>query len=543
MVIAPGLLVELAPTQMATKGVLITQFDLESIERLGLVKIDLLGIRGLTCWAMWPRRWRSGGKGSELAGETGKSSPAGRRAGGRLDLLRPSRGRPADCGDRRARADDRLLPDRSPGMRATLKEVRARSVDDLMAALALYRPGPLTGGLKDAFVARYRGLQPASTLHPALEPLLGDTYGVILYQEQVLRIAHELAGLTLAEADLLRRAMSHFDPGKQMQQLKERFIAGALSRSGMPESIAERTWELMAAFAGYGFPKAHAASYARVAWQSAWCKTHHRRCSWRRCWRTGRLLWAAGVPDGSAPAGAEAAPTAGQLRPARVQRPLPGGPADPVHGPEPGARADPPHPGAHPALPPLHVLSRFPGAGRSRPIEAENLARAGALEGFGSIPALLSQLEGGGWRGGQLPLFELGGADMPDWSLEQKTAAQEAVLGVGLAAHPLELAAAQIADAGALNTVEAAGRLGQRVRVAGMRQTWRRSRTASGDYIYFMALEDLEGMLEVVIAGPAYRRERAVFSGRAPFVLEGVVELDMERGEPFIRAERAWRLG
>jgi DNA polymerase III alpha subunit len=105
--------------------------------------------------------------------------------------------------------------------------------------------------------------------------LLSDTYGVILYQEQVLRIAHELAGLSLADADLLRRAMSHFDPGKQMQMLKERFIAGAAERNGVPEAQAERIWELMAAFAGYGFPKAHAASYARVAWQSAWCKAHY----------------------------------------------------------------------------------------------------------------------------------------------------------------------------------------------------------------------------------------------------------------------------
>jgi DNA polymerase III alpha subunit len=156
-------------------------------------------------------------------------------------------------------------------MRATLKEIQARSVDDLMVALALYRPGPLTGGLKDDFVRRHRGLEPVAHIHPALAPLLSDTYGVILYQEQVLRIAHELAGLSLADADLLRRAMSHFDPGEQMKTLRARFIAGAQARSGVPETVGERVWELMAAFAGYGFPKAHAASYAQVAWQIAWC--------------------------------------------------------------------------------------------------------------------------------------------------------------------------------------------------------------------------------------------------------------------------------
>ncbi len=97
---------------------------------------------------------------------------------------------------------------------------------------------------------------------------------MILYQEQVLRIAHELAGFSLAEADLLRRAMSHFDPGKQMQYLQQKFVAEAQARNGVPPETGEQIWEMMAAFAGYGFPKAHAASYAQVSWRSAWCKTH-----------------------------------------------------------------------------------------------------------------------------------------------------------------------------------------------------------------------------------------------------------------------------
>ena len=168
--------------------------------------------------------------------------------------------------------------------------------------------------------------------------------------------------------------------------------------------------------------------------------------------------------------------------------------------------------------------------------------RSGALEGFGAIPALLRQLERGGWRGGQLPLFDLETSGGEDWTLAEKAAAQEAVLGAGLVAHPLELQADQLASAGALTTVEAAARLSQRVRVAGMRQTWRRSRTTAGDYIYFMALEDLEGMLDVVILGEVYRRYRSALSGPGPYVLEGVVEFDPEKGEPFIRLERIWKV-
>lgn len=143
-----------------------------------------------------------------------------------------------------------------------------------MAALALYRPGPLTGGLKDAFVRRFKGDEEVRHLHPSLAPLLDETFGVILYQEQVLRIAHELAGFSLVEADLLRRAMSHFDPGQRMQELREKFVAESHARNSVPVETGERVWEMMAAFAGYGFPKAHAASYAQIAWRSAWCKTY-----------------------------------------------------------------------------------------------------------------------------------------------------------------------------------------------------------------------------------------------------------------------------
>jgi DNA polymerase-3 subunit alpha len=129
-----------------------------------------------------------------------------------------------------------------------------------------------------------------------------------------------------------------------------------------------------------------------------------------------------------------------------------------------------------------------------------------------------------------------------DWSLEQKLAAQEEILGTGVIAHPLELVEKQIAAAGALSTVDAAARLEQQVRVAGVRQTWRRSLTTRGDYIYFMSLEDLEGMLDVIISAEVYRRSKAALSTPGPYVVEGKVDLDSQRGEPFIRADKIWSL-
>jgi DNA polymerase-3 subunit alpha len=533
VVITPGPLNDLVPTEMATKGVVITQFDLESVERLGLVKIDLLGIRGLTVL----------GDVAEAIGA--QPAPGVRHSGGVHPILDVLEAIPEDDpATRQTVQNGRTIgcfQIESPGMRATLKEIQAQSVDDLMVALALYRPGPLTGGLKDAFVRRHRGLEPTSQLHPALTPLLEDTYGVILYQEQVLRIAHELGGFSLAEADLLRRAMSHFDPGKQMQTLKEKFIAAAQQRSGVPPDVAERVWELMAAFAGYGFPKAHAASYAQIGWRAAWCKTHYPAlfmaavlANWggyygQRVYLTEarRMHLALGPPHINY-ARHEFSVTSLEGKPVlfmgldqvkeltrRTQRRIL-------------------------EERPFTSLSDFLVRADPRPIEAESLVRVGALEGLGTIPGLLRQLKGERRRGGQLSLFPLEEArtEEEDWTLAEKVAAQEAVLGASVAAHPLELVSDQIAAAQALNTVEAAARLGQTVRVAGMRQTWRRTRTTRGEFIYFMSLEDLEGMLDVVITADVYRRNREALSGPGPYVLEGTVELNQEIGEPFIRAAR-----
>jgi DNA polymerase-3 subunit alpha len=168
------------------------------------------------------------------------------------------------------------------------------------------------------------------------------------------------------------------------------------------------------------------------------------------------------------------------------------------------------------------------------------------MEGFGNQPTLQRRLTQGSWRAGQLSLFtdEMENlSDLePDWSLIEKVHFQVAVLGVSLAAHPLELSAEVIQANHALSTVDAALKLGQLVRVAGMRQTWRRSRTQRGDPIYFMSLEDLEGMLQVVIPGDVYQKFRHEFSGNGPYIVEGVVDLNSSTNEPTIRASRIKRV-
>jgi DNA polymerase III alpha subunit len=366
---------------------------------------------------------------------------------------------------------------------------------------------------------------------------------VILYQEQVLRIAHELAGLTLADADMLRRAMSHFDPGKQMQTLKEKFVAGAWERNQVPEDTADRIWELMAAFSGYGFPKAHAASYAQVSWRSAWCKMHYPAFFMAAVLANWGGYYSQRVYMN------EARRLGLKLRPPEVNHAerefgvkVLDGEAVLFMGLDQVRELTQRSQTAIVHNRPFSSFADFLARVDPRPVEVENLVRVGALESFGTIPVLLHQLEHGGWQGGQLSLFSLGDSIQEDWSLSQKVTAQEELLGTGVIAHPLELAEKQIAASGALTTVDAASRLEQHVRVAGMRQIWRRSVTTRGEYIYFMSLEDLEGMLDVVITAEVYRRSKAAFSTPGPYVVEGRVDLDSQRGEPFIRAERVWAL-
>jgi DNA-directed DNA polymerase III PolC len=532
MVISPEPMTDLVPTQMATKGVVITQFDLESVSHLGLVKIDLLGIRGLTVLG-------------DVADELQSLEPA--KYPSPLDALNAipdhdpataelvQNGRTIGC-----------FQIESPGMRATLKEIQAHSMDDLMIALALYRPGPLTGGLKDAFVHRHRGEEEIAHLHPALSEILEETYGVILYQEQVLRIAHQLAGLSLVDADLLRRAMSHFDPGEQMVTLKERFITGAWENSRIPPDIADHVWELMAAFAGYGFPKAHAASYAQISWRAAWSKAHHPAvfmsavlANWGGYYRQPVYL------NEARRMGLKLhAPHVNYSQRQFDVSEIDGEPVlfmglDQVR--ELTRRTQQRIKDERP----FNSLADFLTRVDPRSQEAENLIRVGGFDGLGAIPSLLEEVKGGGWKGGQLSLFSAVDNAAPpgeDWTLEEKMVAQEQILGVSVIAHHLELHADQIQAAGALSTAAAAEQIGQRVRVAGIQFSSQRRRTKSGETIHLIDLEDLEDMLLVVIADDVYRRYQSVFSRRKPFIVEGEVSIDGRFNEPAVRAERAWQL-
>ncbi len=260
VVIAPTELTDFAPLYCEAGGAnVVTQFDKDDVEAAGLVKFDFLGLRTLTVidWAV----------------ETiNKNGPTSRPP---LDIAKLPLDDPATYRLLQAAQTTAVFQLESRGMKDLIKRLRPDQFEDLIALVALYRPGPLQSGMVDDFIQRKHQASgiPVDYLHPDLQPSLESTYGVILYQEQVMQIAQVLAGYTLGGADVLRRAMGKKKP-EEMAKQREIFLDGATKRK-VPKAQAEHIFDLMEKFAGYGFNKSHSAAYALLSYQTAWLKAHH----------------------------------------------------------------------------------------------------------------------------------------------------------------------------------------------------------------------------------------------------------------------------
>ncbi|MEK7270207.1 MAG: DNA polymerase III subunit alpha, partial [Planctomycetota bacterium] len=235
-------------------GEVTTQYPMESVEAIGLLKMDFLGLKTLT---MMDQACR-------LIRETKKVE---------VDLAKIPLDDPATFALLRKGETTGVFQLESSGMRDLVTRLRPEHYREIIPLVALYRPGPIQSGMLESFVLRRHGREAVDYPHPLLEPVLKETYGVILYQEQVMRIANVLAGFTLAEADSLRKAM-----GKKKKDLmasfREKFVAGSTARS-VPKDRAELIFDLMAKFAEYGFNKSHSAAYGLIAYQTAWLKANH----------------------------------------------------------------------------------------------------------------------------------------------------------------------------------------------------------------------------------------------------------------------------
>ncbi|MEZ5479383.1 MAG: DNA polymerase III subunit alpha [Thiolinea sp.] len=239
-------------------GGLVSQFDKDDVEAVGLVKFDFLGLRNLTIidWALRTINARR-----ERNGETA------------LDISRIDLQDTASFDLLKAQKTTAIFQLESRGMKELIKRLQPDVFEDIVALVALYRPGPLQSGMVDDFINRKHGRAKVEYPHPDLEPILKPTYGVILYQEQVMQIAQVLAGYTLGGADMLRRAMGKKKP-EEMAKQRTIFMEGATKNQVDPE-VAGYIFDLMEKFAGYGFNKSHSAAYALVSFQTAWLKAHY----------------------------------------------------------------------------------------------------------------------------------------------------------------------------------------------------------------------------------------------------------------------------
>ena len=253
VVVSPGPITDFVACQRAAKGVVVTQFDKDAVEAIGLVKMDLLGNRALTVLDDCVTELAKGGVEVDL-----EKLPENDPATG--DTL--AEGRSLAC-----------FQVESPGMRNLLQQTGARDMDAVIQAVALIRPGPAGSGMKDAYVRRFRGLEASTPPHPRLVDVLWDTYGVMLYQEDVMQVASAMAGMDLAEADQLRRALQKRRTD-DLEPLAKRFREGC-EAEGIARAEIEHVWELVTNFASFGFCKAHAVTYGRIAYRAVWLKTHH----------------------------------------------------------------------------------------------------------------------------------------------------------------------------------------------------------------------------------------------------------------------------
>jgi DNA polymerase-3 subunit alpha len=537
IVISRGPLLETSPLYRDPRtGEVLTQFDYRSVERIGLVKFDLLGLRTLTIIHDAVSRIRATrDPGFAIEG-------AARDDAATFDLL----GR----GD----TEGVFQVGQSGGMTDLVMKMRPRHLRDLIPLVALYRPGPLQSGMADDFINRRNGKTRVEYLLPGLEEILAETYGVIVYQDQVLKIANRLASFTLGEGDLLRRAMGKKIP-EEMEAQRARFVEGCVT-NGHPRARAEQLFEIMAQFAGYGFPKAHAAAYAVITHQTAFLKAHFApefiaatmTAEWREHDKLSRYM-------------RDAAARGIRMRPPCVNES--GAVFDVTDGggairfgltgiKNVGEGAVEAIVEAREAGGPFVGLADFCARVDPKRVNrrvVESLVRCGAFDFRGAPRAALFQgldalLESGAKlqrdrAAGQGSLFG-GGApevepplpDVPEWPEAQRLAGEKEILGFYLTGHPLRAHADALARFADVVTSEIAeAHRGRTLRLVGMLGALSTRKTRAGGLMAKAVLEDLAGTLDVVIFPAVFDRYAELLRQTDPVLVKGQIQLETERAE------------
>jgi DNA polymerase-3 subunit alpha len=533
VVISNGPLVERVPLYRGQQDEIITQYAMKDIEKIGLIKFDFLGLKTLT-----------------MIQDVLKRVPSSR--GEELDI------RKVPLDDRKtyellsAGDTSGVFQLESSGMRDLVMRLLPERFEDLVALLALYRPGPLKSGMVDDFIRRKQGKVPIVYEVPDLQEILEETYGVIVYQEQVMKIATKLANFSLAGADILRRAMGKKNADEMATQ-KKNFIEGARGR-GIAIKKAEKLFDLMAKFAEYGFNKSHSAAYALIAYQTAYLKAHYpvefmaallssemgdsdkilRHLAECREKRIEVLPPDANeshsdftVRGGRIRFGLAAVKNVGL---AAIQSIL-------VAREEKGEFSS------------LADFSLKVDLRKVNKRVIESLIKCGAFDGVGASRAqLLAGLEGAmDWAQGvekartnrQIRMFgglPAGGGngdpalpDVPEWPESQRLAAEKETLGFYLTGHPLTSHApilGRFANSDTRRIQETAD--GQEVILGGVVNSLKEINTKKGDRMAFVTLEDLSGTVEVIVFSDLYKNSSFLLKGEGPVFIKGKVDAGEE---------------
>lgn len=523
VVLTPGPMAAHAPLQRAQKGVVITQFDMHAVEGLGLVKIDLLGNRALTIVQDCVASLRALDIAVPDLERVPEDDPA------TAALLQE--GRTLGC-----------FQVESPAMRTLLRQVQAASMDRVIQAIALVRPGPAASGMKEAFIRRARGLEPPRAAHPLLERVFADTFGIMLYQEDVIRAAMAVAGMDGAAGDRLRRELGKGDAGDRAQ---DAFVVAGLHR-GLPRAAVEQVWREMARFAGYSFCKAHAVSYGRLAFRCVYLKAR-----WPGPFLAALLQNDAGYFDRGVyvedlkrhgvallpPCVQTGAPEFAVVDAATVRVGL--GEVRGLSARTLQAILDARRLGG-----PFRSVEDFLDRVGPARDEAENLVLAGALDALGGTrPGLLWRIQVAQGPRAQAeraaataPAVLLPDAvqpravafpDLPEYPPEQRTRLELEVFGFALGRHPVDVLwrggrgarGRDCTPCGALLE-----QVGRPVRVFGWMVAHRLHRGEGGRAMCFVTLEDGTGIVEATLFPQVYASFGQELQGRGPFLVRGVVE-------------------
>ena len=518
---------EYVPIQLTQDGFIQTQYEKDQVEQLGLLKMDLLGLRNLTV------------------------------IHDALEMIRENRGIDLDINKIPSEDEEtcKMLCDgdtigvfqsESSGFTSLLMQLHPERFEDLIPMVALYRPGPLGSGMAEDFIKRKHGKIPVEYPHSSLEPILKETYGVILYQEQVMQIASVMGGFSLGQADMLRRAMGHKEP-EILQQNRETFVDGAVA-NGVDDRTANYVFDLMVHFAGYGFNKSHSVCYGWIAWQTAYLKAHYRpefMAAMMTCYNGDRDKVSRYISDTRRAGVVIAAPDVNlseayfSVKGDKILFGLDG-----IQNVGEGAVRSIIEARKQGGL--FKSLSDFVERADNRGLNSracESLIRCGALDSLGAnrsqllaaLPEALGDAQSirNERASGQLNLF--GGEetpetivypDLPDMDPKEKIEWERKLLGFYVSGHPLDSYKEQLKACTPLYHLTAEGNQydGRMVTIGGTISRIKGTMTKKGQPMGYVTIEDYDGEVETVVFPSVWETVRPILAEDAAVAIRGRVQ-------------------